>query len=388
MKSIFFYILSFFTLGVIHAQNEFSSYKILQDRKSGINIKVKEEQKFAGIIDEGIYKGFSSFGLINTIYLPNGKKIILPKDEIVIGTSNGSLITKKYDVNIDNSIVNSYKINNNGLEKDGSILFNGQCQVNVFTNGIILITDEWELYGLEISLYNNNLKLLNKFTPIKEGFETALFIESENNIVGVVKKTHDSTGILLLKLDALSGKLVSITDIDFEYSPKKIIEINNKIILICESKIVAIYKNEIIWDENIVLPHYDIVPIKSDNSICYALENKFVKISVENGKELWTYNYPEKKIDSENPSQILRPVLFKTLNNDKRIAVVIAETNRGIITAQSILKKIKLLFIDYSGNVTESHFNFPSNTHFIDLNEELEGKIKLFIDQKEYYIND
>ena len=76
MKPFNSLILYFITVNLIYAQQENSFVKIFNDPESGL-IKVKEEQRFAGLIDDGSYKGFASMDFIYTIYFQKIKDLFI-----------------------------------------------------------------------------------------------------------------------------------------------------------------------------------------------------------------------------------------------------------------------------------------------------------------------
>lgn len=368
----------------INAQNNGLFKMYLFDNVSNQFLKVFENKSDVYNIEQGHYKGFPTIDYTTTIVFQNGTKKILEKNELVISTSNGNLITQIFDLTNSRTKICCYKISISSLMLLNKIEFEGEQQIDVLENGAIIISDQWELYGTIIGIYDSQLKLLNNFKPYEIGFKNAVFTASENKIISIVSKEEEKLETKYFEIDAASGKVIMQKELEANLNPVKILSFGNKTFVIENNKTTALTSGELTWEKNIVLPNYDIVCDASQNALYYFTRNNFVKISATNGNELFSKNLSEiygNKSDTTN--LMIRPIAFKTSFNNVNTFILLAETNAGILLNTNPKLNPKLFLIDVSGNLLENKKTNLSSFNWADIIETKDHKTKLITDKQQ-----
>jgi len=384
-KIILFFILTLTLFEGCRNTREFKN--VLFDYESNQTLKVYENKSDSYVINDGPYKGYPSIDYFTTIIFQNGAKKELQKNEFIIATSKGNLITKEFNVISSKTKYSSYQISFNSLRPLSQIEFKGEQKIDILENGAITVCDQWELYGTTIGVYNIHFKLLNKFKPFESGYKNALVTASGNKIIAIVCKEEPDPKTEYFELDASTGFIILQRELEKNLNPVKVESFGNKSIVIENTKILAITDGRISWEKNIVLPNYDIVINASQNAIYYCTANRLVKLSANNGEELFSKNLLEIYGNvTDTTNLMLRPIVFKTMENNGTTFILLAETNRGTLLNSIPKLNPKLFSIDDSGSILENKKINLQTFDWVDFYETRDRKLILVTNKQQIEI--
>ncbi|MBK8450253.1 MAG: hypothetical protein IPL42_09640 [Saprospiraceae bacterium] len=274
-------------------------------------------------------KGYPSVNSLSTILFQNGDELKMQNNELIIAISKGNLITRKNDIVNFKTYFSSYQITSNNLIVINQIEFEGHRKLDVLENGVIIISDEFELFGTEIGVYDINLKLLHEFSPVEGGYKNAAVTASGDNVSIIISKER-GLGSKYLEIEATNGNIVFQKQIERNLNLVKILSYGKKLIIVEYNKVIFLNAGDVIWEKDIVLPNYDIVFNGSQNAIYYCTKDKLLKLSANDGSELFSKYFSEIYGDvTDTTNLMIRPIVFKTNNSSGKTLILLAETYGG-----------------------------------------------------------
>jgi hypothetical protein len=341
-------------------------------------IKVFEKTGDSYIISEGPYIGYPARDHTITVVFRDDVKKILEKDEFVEGYTDGNLITSKYDIRDGKTFVSCYAILKNDLSLKKSISFDGQQQVNVLKNRNIVVSDQYELYGTLFKVYNTQLQLLNTIIPFDAGFQSAHFSSSGDKIFAVVQQAESPFELKYMEIQPNNGSIIFQRQIENpQIDIVKILTVGKKMIIVGPTKLVGLSQGNISWTVDVTLPNYDIIVNQAQKLIYYCLFDKIETISADDGRIIHSINisdiYPE---STQLKDQMIRPIIFQELSTHNKVILLLAETNKGMLTNESYKVNPKLYLIDEHGNVIEDKTLIINSFRYADV---VEGNVKKVI---------
>ena len=147
-----------------------------------------------------------------SLIFSDGIKINLIKNETLVDLKENFLVTEQRISEVkDEKIVRNYIIKNKKITLIGQIKIGLEKNIFLLNNGNIIVTDEFELYGKSIQIYDSTLNLISSLTPFREnGYSNVSFYENQDKIIFVFTPVvSDSLGSLMLEIfDKRSEKFI------------------------------------------------------------------------------------------------------------------------------------------------------------------------------------
>ena len=330
-----------------------------------IQVLSKDEQ--LKTLDHGPYKNVSVQTKQQSLLFPDGKSVDLDNNEIFIGATDNTLFTEKNDFEALTKKINFYSVQNNSVEKTRDISTSSEVTVSVLENGVLIISDEYEGYGTEATLYSPQGELILSYTPYEAGFKHAVFTSHNQFIYGCFE-SNDEDLLKVIKFNILNKQQEYEREINSDdFGLSLIAASNNSIVLYGFKRLIMLDKvGNVRWRKNnIVLPHFNLA--LSDDVLFLATQEDIFSMNVKDGSTNWKKRISD-IYNTANQSQELsaRPITFKILNDTKSLAIVIGMTKRGTLTPADIKYNAELVLLNHQGKLKEK-INLEKELRLVDV---------------------
>lgn len=250
--------------------------------KSGL-IQVLSKDEQLKTLDQGPYKNVPIQTKQQSLLFPDGKTIDLDNNEIFIGATDNTFFTEKNDFETLTKKVGFYAVQNDNVKKTKDISTSSEVSVSVLENGVLIISDEYEGYGTEVTLYSPQGAPILSYTPYEMGFKHAVFT-SHNQFIHGCFESNDESLLKVIKFNILNKQQEYEREINSDDFGLSLIDASNSSIVLYGFKgLIMLDKiGNVRWRKNdVVLPHFNLA--LSDDILFLATQEDIFNINVKDG---------------------------------------------------------------------------------------------------------
>lgn len=350
-------------------------------------------------IKEGNSIGFKTGDFLDGIVFKDGTKFEFSENETYLFSIEDKVYTSKLDFLNSLKHIYIYKLKENSLEKtDKELSIPIYFSINnILNSDFLLFSNQYELVGDSVKIYDKNLNVIKEFTFYKDGFNRMLYSGFGEKIIVITTpniSTPENKGFRVSLIDTQDNFSIQKTNFHDEINPVKIFPFENNFALISNGEIRLLdEQRKINWTKslNVSSSAFSTVAKKEENKLFVIAEGCIVCLSISDGQEIWRINLKELYPYFEEPKSIKNeyyaayfPRDFQLLNSINVIGLLSAKSEQDYSKGTVKYSDKYLTLINYSGEVIQ-HFTLNDNKQEYKVQSK-NIPLKLFMQQNEIII--
>ncbi len=299
-----------------------------------------------------------------------GQTYILKENEHVVDIQGPSILTKSVEAN--KATLHLYKLDENSsmsaigvtnIETGGNASFLG--------GGLVILTDEYELFGRYIRFYSDTLTEIKSIRPFEDsGFQNVEYADN-NEVILVLAMSKDKQTKLLL-FDKANLTLKKESNLYEKIVPNSVKSFDPGFIVYGRSTVSYIdNQGNLVWSKNLLLPRKEIEVFQE--RLFLITRAGLICLDATTGAIKWQRTissfYPHTLISNANelPNIEIRPIVMKAIfEKGSKLALVIGQTKKGSINPTYPIYNSELYVFNNNGDVIfKSHL--ADKSHVIQL---------------------